>query len=110
MVDDLKIPSQTEFAQRHTQKLLVDWMDGLDPTKKLVLPKHVAKKQHLFVAFSAEDNEGGAGGKRESKDEYKGQQEPQTGVQVSEERSKSDLNSLFPQKWENLLGPPIVGF
>ena len=74
------------------------------------------KNTHLLVAFSAEDNEGGTGGKGESKDEYEGEQEPQTRVQVSEERSKSDLNSLFPQKscieieWESSLGPPIVGF
>ena len=42
------------------------------------------KNTHLLVAFSAEDNEGGTGGKSEGKDEDEGEEEPQTGVQVSE--------------------------
>ena len=47
---------------------------------------------HLFVAFSAEDNERGKGGKCEGKDENEAEEEPQTGVEVSEEE-----NFYFPE-------------
>ena len=47
---------------------------------------------HLFVAFSAENNERGKGGKCECKDENEAEEEPQTRVEVSEEE-----NFNFPE-------------
>ena len=48
---------------------------------------------HLFVAFSAENNERGKGGKWDGKDENEAEEEPQTGVEVSEE----EKNFNFPE-------------
>ena len=54
------------------------------------------KNTHLFVAFSAEDNEGGTGGKSESEDENEGEEELQTRAQVSGERSNL-MKLNFPE-------------
>ena len=48
---------------------------------------------HLFVAFSAEDNECSKGGKCKCKDENEAEEEPQTRVEVSEE----EKNFYFPE-------------
>ena len=65
---------------------------------------------HLFVAFSAEDNERGKGGKCECKDENEAEEEPQTRVEVSEEEKLllSRDKNCGRRRRKNSLGPPVV--